>query len=228
MTSMPKVLSPREIEEWGLPEMIPIFPPDEILIIEAKWSKNDLQEMAIEYFLDPYGDKQLLVEKLVYVGALDENGDRTELPVDILKEVPYIISSPKRFCCRLCGACVPENLLERGRGLDRISWLREHYKVEHPGKWGKGEAMRSHTEKSLPNFALQTYPKIWNVIDREKLRKYCEDIWGVPVTAEASDYLGRLLARRVDQLKTYLPLPLIDHRGLTAQDMYRAASALFA
>ena len=73
----------------------------------------------------------------------------------------------------------------------------------------------------------QTYATVWNVIDKEKLRKYCEEVWGVPVTTEASDYLGRLLARRVDQFKSYLPLPLINHRGLTAQDMYRAASALF-
>jgi len=73
----------------------------------------------------------------------------------------------------------------------------------------------------------QTYAKVWNVIDKEKLRKYCEEVWGVPVTTEASDYLGRLLARRVDQFKPYLPLPLINQRGLTARDMYRAASALF-
>ncbi len=73
----------------------------------------------------------------------------------------------------------------------------------------------------------QTYTKVWNAIDKEKLRKYCEEVWGVPVTTEASDYLGRLLARRVDQFKSYLPLPLINHRGLTARDMYRAASALF-
>ncbi len=139
--------------------------------------------------------------------------------------MPYVISDPRKFCCRLCGACAPENLLERGRGLDRIAWLREHYKVAHPGKWGKGEARTSHTEKSLPDLVPQAYPKIWNVIDREKLRKYCEESWGVPVTSEASDYLGRLLARHVDGFKSYLPLPLIDHRGLTAQDMYKAASA---
>lgn len=73
----------------------------------------------------------------------------------------------------------------------------------------------------------QTYAKVWNAIDKEKLRKYCEEVWGVPVTAEASDYLGRLLARRVDQFKSYLPLPLINQRELTARDMYWAASALF-
>lgn len=73
----------------------------------------------------------------------------------------------------------------------------------------------------------QAYAKVWNVIDKEKLRKYCEEVWGVPVTTEASDYLGRLLARRVDQFKSYLPLPFINRRGLTARDMYRAASALF-
>ncbi|MBA7506115.1 hypothetical protein ES706_04795 [subsurface metagenome] len=93
------------------------------------------------------------------------------------------------------------------------------------------EPLYPHVPKSKRQAAdignPQTYAKVWNVIDKEKLRKYCEGVWGVPVTTEASDYIGRLLARRVDQFKSYLPLPLINHRGLTARDMYRAASVLF-
>jgi hypothetical protein len=81
--------------------------------------------------------------------------------------------------------------------------------------------------KFSPDVAPQTYVKIWNVIDQEKLRKYCEERWEVPVSIEASDYLGRLLARRIDQFKIYLPLPIIDSRALTARDMYRAASEFF-
>ncbi len=81
MQLLPRVLSPEEVRAWGLPEMIPIFPPDEILAIEAKWSKKELQEMAVDYFLSPEGDKDLLVRKLIYVGALDKNGELTGLPV---------------------------------------------------------------------------------------------------------------------------------------------------
>ena len=213
MQSLPRVLSPPEAKAWGLPEMIPIFPPDEILAIEAKWSKEDLQNMAIEYFLSPVGDKALLVQKLLYVGALDEKGELTGLPVGEPAQVPYVIRDPKKFCCRLCGACAPENLLERGRFLDRIAWLREHYKVAHPGKWGKG--------------GIITSLQVWDIIDREKLRKYCEEVFGVPVTTEASDYIGRLAIRFVDGFKSYLPLHLINRRKLTAEDMYKAASGYF-
>lgn len=213
MQSLPRVLSPEEIEAWGLPEMIPIFPSDEILAIEAKWSKEDLQGMAVEYFLDPVGDKALLVEKLIYVGALDAEGDRTELPVGVPALVPYIARDPKKFCCSICRACAPEPLLERGRFLDRIAWLREHYKMSHPGKWGKKVILRSLD--------------IWDIVDKEKLRKYCEEVYGVPVTAEASDYFGRLIIRFIEGFKSYLPLHLINHRGMTATDMYDAASKYF-
>jgi hypothetical protein len=132
--SIPRVLSPEEAYQWGLPEMMPIFASDEVLAIESKWSKKKLQEMAVEYFLDTQGDKSLLVEKLLYVGALDQKGERTELPV---AQVPYVIGNPKKFCCSICGACAPEELLPKGRFFDRMNWLRHHYKVEHPGKWGK-------------------------------------------------------------------------------------------
>jgi len=47
----------------------------------------------------------------------------------------------RKFCCRICGECAPKELLEEGRFLDRISWLRSHYKEKHPGKWGKMSPM---------------------------------------------------------------------------------------
>lgn len=135
MRLLPKLLSEDEAAWWGLTEMIPDFPPEEILAIEAKWSKKALQEMADEYMLDRRGDKELLIHKLLYVGALDEEGEPTGLPVG---EPAYAISNnPRKFCCRLCDVCAPEHLLEKGRFLERITWLREHYKVAHPGKWGK-------------------------------------------------------------------------------------------
>jgi len=42
----------------------------------------------------------------------------------------------RKFCCRQCGGCAPKELLEEGRFLDRISWLRSHYEAKHPGMWG--------------------------------------------------------------------------------------------
>jgi hypothetical protein len=43
----------------------------------------------------------------------------------------------RKFCCRQCGECAPKEFLEEGKFLDRISWLRSHYKEKHPGMWGK-------------------------------------------------------------------------------------------
>ncbi len=42
-----------------------------------------------------------------------------------------------KYCCSICGDCAPEEFLEEGRFLDRITWLREHYQEKHPGKWGE-------------------------------------------------------------------------------------------
>ena len=47
----------------------------------------------------------------------------------------------RKFCCRQCGECAPKELLEEGRFLDRISWLRSHYQAKHPGMWGKMSPM---------------------------------------------------------------------------------------
>ena len=41
-----------------------------------------------------------------------------------------------KYCCSQCGKCAPEDLLEEGRFLDRINWLRRHYDKKHPGMWG--------------------------------------------------------------------------------------------
>jgi hypothetical protein len=43
----------------------------------------------------------------------------------------------RKFCCRLCGECAPKELLEEGKLLERMTWLRHHYQEKHPGKWGK-------------------------------------------------------------------------------------------
>ena len=54
----------------------------------------------------------------------------------------------RKFCCRQCGECAPKELLEEGRFLDRISWLRNHYASAHPGMWGKVSA--ATTPKGIP------------------------------------------------------------------------------
>lgn len=82
-------------------------------------------------------------------------------------------------------------------------------------------------EEFLPAVEPGTRLTIWDVVDREKLRQYCEQVYRVPVATEASNYFARLMARQIDDFKPYLPLHLIDHRALTAEDMYRAASAYF-
>lgn len=75
---LPKLLSDVEAEWWGLPTMLPDFPTEDILFIESKWSKKALQRMAEENFLDPGGDKEMLISKLMYVGALDSEGKVVE------------------------------------------------------------------------------------------------------------------------------------------------------
>jgi len=78
MKLLPKLLSEEEASWWGLTEMLPEFPSEEILLIEAKWSKKDLQRMADENYLNPGGDKELLVSKLLYIGVLDSEGGYIE------------------------------------------------------------------------------------------------------------------------------------------------------
>jgi len=46
-----------------------------------------------------------------------------------------------KYCCSQCGECVSADLLEEGRFLDRITWLREHYQEKHPGMWGEMSPM---------------------------------------------------------------------------------------
>jgi len=41
-----------------------------------------------------------------------------------------------KFCCRQCGECAPNELLEEGKFPERMAWLRNHYNERHPGMWG--------------------------------------------------------------------------------------------
>ena len=92
----------------------------------------------------------------------------------------------------------------------------------------KKERVRPVIDVMLPSTgAPTTRLKVWDAVDREKLRQYCEQTYGVPVTTEASDYFARLMDRRIVGFKRYLPLHLINRRGLTSGDMYQAASMYF-
>jgi len=72
---VPKVLSQRESDWLGLPHFDPINVPKEILEIEGKWSKLELQSLAMKHNLDPRGDKRHLVYMLQYHNILDEEGN---------------------------------------------------------------------------------------------------------------------------------------------------------
>ncbi len=91
----------------------------------------------------------------------------------------------------------------------------------------KKERLKPVIDVVLPAVTPTAKLKIWDAVDSEKLRQYCEQTYDVPVTAEASNYFARLMDRRIKDFKGYLPLHLINRRGLTADDMYRAASMYF-
>ncbi|MBU0777781.1 hypothetical protein KKF82_05945 [Patescibacteria group bacterium] len=62
-----------------------------------------------------------------------------ELNLDLLAKTEG--DPVSKYCCRQCGECAPEELLEEGRFFDRITWLREHYEEKHPGMWGEMSPM---------------------------------------------------------------------------------------
>jgi len=77
---VPKLLSDEEAEWLGLDMegMFPIIPRPQVLHIEGKWSKIDLQNLCWTYGIDPSGfDKEVLVETLLWAGILDEDGELT-------------------------------------------------------------------------------------------------------------------------------------------------------
>lgn len=67
-------LWPDEAEYWRLSPQIPNYPDEQVLAIEGKWSKKQLQDMAEKNKLRRSGDKYLLVTKLLYVGVFDGDG----------------------------------------------------------------------------------------------------------------------------------------------------------
>ena len=127
MKLLPKLLSNEEASWWGLPEMLPDFPPDEILLIESKWSKKELQWLAIENRLDPGGDKELLVRKLLYVGALDEDGNRiTSRKFEPVGELARMAQTKKKPSERMQRINPHASAIEQDKQLRKqMKWLKE-------------------------------------------------------------------------------------------------------
>jgi hypothetical protein len=75
---VPRVLSPEEAKEWGLPETGARLVPEDTLAIEALYSKKELEDLCLINYLEPKGDKERLVMKLIYVGVMDNEGNLTE------------------------------------------------------------------------------------------------------------------------------------------------------
>lgn len=129
MQLLPKLLSDEEASWWGLTEMIPDFPSEQILAIESKWSKKDLQRMADENFLDSRGDKEMLVSKLMYVGVLDSEGryiepeKREREPVGELASLPQT----KKPSERMPRINPHASALKQDEQLRKqMKWTREH------------------------------------------------------------------------------------------------------
>ena len=78
MERLPKVISGKEEGWMGLPISIPFPVDEETLHIEGKWSKKDLQSLAILNNIDPRGDKARLVFFLRRRGVLDAEGKLIE------------------------------------------------------------------------------------------------------------------------------------------------------
>jgi len=70
----PPQLSPDEAGSFQLQPLLPNYSQELILAIEAKWSKEELQDIAEKNNLRRSGGKDLLVRKLLYIGVLDNEG----------------------------------------------------------------------------------------------------------------------------------------------------------
>ena len=107
-------------------------------VIESRYTPEEAAIMvARTNSLGPWSEQ----ERLQYLG-----GSRPQT-LELLSSTE---GDPiKKFCCRLCGECAPKELLEEGKFLDRISWLRSHYQAKHPGMWGKMSPMTVEDGESV-------------------------------------------------------------------------------
>jgi len=57
----------------------------------------------------------------------------------------------KQFCCKLCGACCPEQYLTHGQFANRMKWLREHRQEKHPTTFKRSTLKGVKTRKNPNN-----------------------------------------------------------------------------
>lgn len=126
---LPKLLSDVEAEWWGLPTMLPDFPSEDILYVESKWSKKALQRMARENFLDPGGDKELLISKLMYVGAMDSKGEVAEkAALERVGELARLPATAKKKLTERMPRINPHaSAIKQDKQLrEQMRWLKKH------------------------------------------------------------------------------------------------------
>ena len=102
---------------------------------------HDDGDLTIQLLVPPKGRKwpvsfRELVKGDIMVVTTDGQTFKQELQANIERLASTEGDPIRKFCCRQCGECAPRELLEEGKFLDRISWLRSHYQAKHPGMWG--------------------------------------------------------------------------------------------
>jgi len=110
---------------------------------------HDDGDLTVRELIPVKGRPGFNLGRLYVVTTSGEVFEETQLAVMTL---PKTEGDPiRKFCCRICGECAPPRLLEEGKFLERISWLRHHYKEKHPSMWGKA---RQPAPKLMGDFIL--------------------------------------------------------------------------
>jgi hypothetical protein len=116
---------------------------------EGAWLQFGSQGTVIEYFPELPALPSMNIESIpAYAVVSWDNRGQTAIDAEYegkdwerIGNIEFLARTEgdpiSKFCCRQCGECAPKELLEEGRFLDRISWLRHHYMEKHPGMWGK-------------------------------------------------------------------------------------------
>lgn len=172
MDVVPRVLSPEEAQQWGLPGMIPRFPPEEILAIEALYSKKQLVSLCITHWLEPVGGKDRLIQKLIYVGAMDIEGNLTKEEAPLEKVAPFV--GPKFDLGQLVmtRGVADRVATDAAFAAFAVASLKRHAN----GDWGDlGEEDKKENEYALDKYLrlFSAYekkglPKIWIITESDR------------------------------------------------------------
>lgn len=171
--AVPRVLSPEEATQWGLPNMIPIFPSEEILAIEALYSKKDLEQLCIDSYLEPRGTKDIMIVKLIYIGVMDEKGN-------IIPEEERATRRKKRGKVKVSSAPLVGPKFDLGqlvmtRGVaDRVAtdgafaaFAIECLKRHANGDWGD----LSEEDKKENEYSLDKHLRLFSAYDKHPMPK---------------------------------------------------------